>query len=44
MMVWDREAALSVGGRLMDERKRMDVIKGAASLNDRFGSGSSRYM
>lgn len=43
-MIWDREAALSVGGQLMDERKRMDFIKSSATLSDRFGQGTSRYM
>ncbi|PWN32935.1 uncharacterized protein FA14DRAFT_79545 [Meira miltonrushii] len=43
-MIWDREAALSVGGQLMDERKRTDFIKSSATLSDRFGQGSSRYM
>lgn len=43
-MIWDREAALSVGGQLMDERKRSDFIKSSATLSDRFGQGSSKYM
>lgn len=43
-MIWDREAALSVGGQLMDERKRTDFIKSSTTLSDRFGQGSSKYM
>ena len=44
MMVWDREAAMSVGGKLMDDQKRMDTIRSSASLGSRFGGGSSRYL
>lgn len=44
MMVWDREAAMSVGGKLMDDQKRMDTIRSAASLGSRFGGGSSRFL
>lgn len=46
MMVWDRDAALSVGGRLMSEKKRTDAIKSAAGLSDRFGNSgtSSKFL
>jgi hypothetical protein len=44
MMVWDREAALSVGGKLMDTQKRMDTIRSASGLGSRFGSGTARFL
>ena len=44
MMVWDREAALSVGGKLMDTQKRMDTIRSASGLGNRFGSGTARFL
>ncbi|GAC93882.1 hypothetical protein PHSY_001449 [Pseudozyma hubeiensis SY62] len=43
-MIWDRDAALSVGGRLMDEAKRGKMMADANSLGDRFGSGSRRFL
>ncbi|SNX85907.1 uncharacterized protein MEPE_04616 [Melanopsichium pennsylvanicum] len=43
-MIWDREAALSVGGRLMDEKKRRNLIADSNALGDRFGSGSRRFL
>ncbi|UZJ54243.1 hypothetical protein CBS101457_003563 [Exobasidium rhododendri] len=44
MMVWDRDSAMSVAGKLMDSQKRMDTIRSASSLGSRFGGGSSRYL
>lgn len=41
MMVWDHDAAMSVGGRLMGEKQRMDAIRSAAGLSDRFSGGGS---
>ncbi len=43
-MIWDRDAALSIGGRLMDEKKRGKMIADANALGDRFGSGSRRFL
>ncbi|CBQ73826.1 conserved hypothetical protein [Sporisorium reilianum SRZ2] len=43
-MIWDRDAALSVGGRLMDEKKRGKMMADANALGDRFGSGSRRFL
>ena len=43
-MIWDRDAALSVGGRLMDEKKRGKIMADANALGDRFGSGSRRFL
>lgn len=43
-MIWDREAALSIGGRLIDEKKRGKMIADANALGDRFGSGSRRFL
>lgn len=44
MMVWDREAAMSMGGKLMDNQKRTETIRSAAGLGNRFGSGTTRYL
>ncbi|CDW98751.1 hypothetical protein [Sporisorium scitamineum] len=43
-MIWDRDAALSFGGRLMDEKKRGKMMADANALGDRFGSGSRRFL
>lgn len=43
-LIWDREAALSIGGKLMDEKKRGKMIADANALGDRFGSGSRRFL
>ncbi|SPO32479.1 uncharacterized protein UTRI_04223 [Ustilago trichophora] len=43
-MIWDRETALSIGGRLMDEKKRGRMIADANALGDRFGSGTRRFL
>lgn len=42
--IWDRDSALSVGGKLMDEKKRGKLLADANALGDRFGSGSRRFM
>ncbi|SPO41459.1 uncharacterized protein PSFLO_06941 [Pseudozyma flocculosa] len=43
-VMWDRDAALSVGGKLMDEKSRGRLVQDAAALGSRFGSGSSRFL
>ncbi|KAN0060808.1 hypothetical protein ACQY0O_007467 [Thecaphora frezii] len=43
-VIWDRDAALGVGGKLMDEKSRGRMIQDAAALGSRFGSGSSRFL
>ncbi|KAM0756213.1 hypothetical protein T439DRAFT_376450 [Meredithblackwellia eburnea MCA 4105] len=37
--IWDRERDMGVGGRLMDEGKRADIVKSAKELGGRFGGG-----
>ncbi|KAM0790613.1 hypothetical protein ACM66B_004477 [Microbotryomycetes sp. NB124-2] len=37
---WDRDRDMAVGGRLMDDGKRKDVIRNAKELGGRFGGGS----
>ncbi|KAK4052456.1 hypothetical protein OIV83_002258 [Microbotryomycetes sp. JL201] len=37
---WDRDRDMAVGGRLMDDGKRRDVIRNAKELGGRFGGGS----
>jgi len=37
--IWDHQRDMSLGGRLMNDRQRKDIIKEAGSLGDRFGSG-----
>lgn len=37
--IWDHQRDMSIGGRLMSDRQRKDLIKEAGSLGDRFGSG-----
>jgi hypothetical protein len=42
-MIWDRDAVLGVGGKMLDDAKRASMIRDAAGLKDRFGSsGFSR--
>ncbi|KDN52504.1 hypothetical protein K437DRAFT_185763 [Tilletiaria anomala UBC 951] len=41
---WDWEKAMSIGGRLVDERARKKTIQQAAGLSDRFGRGSSSFL
>ncbi|KAI5480887.1 hypothetical protein MNV49_006696 [Pseudohyphozyma bogoriensis] len=38
--IWDRDRDMAVGGRLMDDAKRADVVKNAKELGGRFGGGS----
>jgi hypothetical protein len=38
--IWDRDRDMSIGGRLMDDSKRADVVKNAKELGGRFGGGS----
>lgn len=38
-VLWDRERDMAIGGRLMDPKDRNKLIKDAATLNSRFGSG-----
>ncbi|GAA5859381.1 hypothetical protein JCM1840_004589 [Sporobolomyces johnsonii] len=37
--VWDRDRDMSLGGRLMDDGKRRDIIRNAKGLGGRFGGG-----
>jgi hypothetical protein len=39
--IWDHQRDMSIGGRLMSDRQRKEMIKEAGSLRDRFGSGKS---
>lgn len=43
-MIWDRDAALSIGASLMDQTKRSKMMSDAHALGDRFGSGSRRFL
>ncbi|PWY98175.1 hypothetical protein BCV70DRAFT_238749 [Testicularia cyperi] len=43
-MMWDRDAALGIGAQLMDEKKRARLVSDANALQDRFGSGSRRFL
>jgi len=43
-MIWDRDSAMSVGGKLMDDKSRNKALKDAAALGDRFGSGKSSFL
>ncbi|SGY61538.1 BQ5605_C007g04568 [Microbotryum silenes-dioicae] len=38
--IWDHDRDMSVGGRLLDDSKRSDMIKNARDLGGRFGGGS----
>ncbi|EJT98975.1 hypothetical protein DACRYDRAFT_101581 [Dacryopinax primogenitus] len=38
-VIWDHERDMSIGGRLMDEGKRKDIIKDAKGLGGRFERG-----
>ncbi|SCV71489.1 BQ2448_3077 [Microbotryum intermedium] len=40
--IWDHDRDMSVGGRLLDDSKRSDMIKNARDLGGRFGGG--RYL
>ncbi|GAA5969456.1 hypothetical protein JCM11641_008121 [Rhodosporidiobolus odoratus] len=37
--IWDRDRDLGMGGRIMDDGKRSDIIKNAKGLGGRFGGG-----
>lgn len=37
--IWDRDRDMSVGGRLMDDKKRSDIVRNAKDLGGRFGGG-----
>lgn len=37
--IWDHSRDMSLGGRLMDDHKRNQMIREAKGLGDRFGSG-----
>lgn len=38
--IWDRDRDMGVGGRLMDDEKRADIVRNAKDLGGRFGGGS----
>lgn len=38
--IWDRDRDMGVGGRLMDDGQRSNIIKNAKDLGGRFGGGS----
>ncbi|TFK47984.1 hypothetical protein OE88DRAFT_1611754, partial [Heliocybe sulcata] len=40
-VIWDHARDMSLGGRLMDDKKRSQIINDAKGLGDRFGSGRS---
>ncbi|KAF8657968.1 hypothetical protein AX16_002129 [Volvariella volvacea WC 439] len=40
-VIWDHSRDMSIGGRLMDDSKRNQMIREARSLGDRFGSGKT---
>ncbi|KZO99646.1 hypothetical protein CALVIDRAFT_560987 [Calocera viscosa TUFC12733] len=40
-MIWDHERDMSLGGRLMDDGKRKDIIKDARGLGGRFERGKT---
>lgn len=37
--IWDHQRDMSLGGRLMSDHQRNELIQEARSLKDRFGSG-----
>lgn len=37
--IWDHQRDMSIGGRLMSDKQRNEIIKESGSLRDRFGSG-----
>ncbi|KAI6000922.1 hypothetical protein EDC04DRAFT_2871970 [Pisolithus marmoratus] len=39
--IWDHSRDMSVGGRLMDEKQRKQMLREARALGDRFGTGKS---
>ena len=40
-VIWDHVRDMSVGGRLMDDRRWQKMLKDAKALGDRFGTGRS---
>ncbi|KAF9042216.1 hypothetical protein BJ165DRAFT_1486240 [Panaeolus papilionaceus] len=42
--IWDHARDMGLGGRLMDDDKRQQMLKEAKGLGDRFGSGSSGFL
>jgi Protein of unknown function (DUF3752) len=39
--IWDHSRDMSLGGRLMDDAKRNQLVREAKGLGDRFGTGKS---
>lgn len=39
--IWDHARDMSLGGRLMDDAKRNQLVREARGLGDRFGTGKS---
>ncbi|KAI5992172.1 hypothetical protein EDD15DRAFT_1039963 [Pisolithus albus] len=39
--IWDHSRDMSVGGRLMDDKQRKQMLREARGLGDRFGTGKS---
>ncbi|KAI6137200.1 hypothetical protein F5141DRAFT_72854 [Pisolithus sp. B1] len=39
--IWDHSRDMSIGGRLMDEKQRKQMLREARGLGDRFGTGKS---
>jgi len=39
--IWDHARDMAVGGRLLDDNKRNQMIHEAKGLGDRFGKGGS---
>jgi hypothetical protein len=39
--IWDHARDMSIGGRLMDDAKRKQLVREAGGLGDRFGTGKS---
>ena len=39
--IWDHARDMSLGGRLMDDAKRNQLVREAKGLGDRFGTGKS---
>jgi hypothetical protein len=38
-VIWDHARDMSLGGRLMDDKKREGLVRDAKNLGDRFGVG-----
>lgn len=39
-VVWDHDAMMGLGGKLMGEKQKADMIRDAKGLGGRFGGGS----